>query len=106
MLYGQPYYLRRCWKSSNDKCKLIVDTCAACFFFCVQGSTVIYATLAALPEMNEKVSVVMHMGPVAFLDFFRAPFLRAYGLVRNDKVSSSLALPQFILRLSSGQDNL
>jgi pimeloyl-ACP methyl ester carboxylesterase len=61
-----------------------------------QGSTVIYTTLAALPEMNEKVSVVMHMGPVAFLDFFRAPFLRAYGLVRNDQFLRDAAMGEFL----------
>jgi hypothetical protein len=30
----------------------------------LQGSTVVYAMLAAMPEMNDKVSVVAHMGPV------------------------------------------
>jgi hypothetical protein len=28
----------------------------------LQGSTLIYAMLAELPEMNEKVSVVAHLG--------------------------------------------
>lgn len=42
--------------------------------------------LAALPEMNEKISVMVQMGPVVFIDFFRAPFLRNMGSVRNDQV--------------------
>lgn len=42
-----------------------------------QGCTVGYAMLAALPAMNDKISVVIHMGPVVFIEWFRAPFLRA-----------------------------
>eukprot|EP00882_Tetradesmus_deserticola_P024099 GHRQ01026325.1.p1 GENE.GHRQ01026325.1~~GHRQ01026325.1.p1 ORF type:complete len:358 (+),score=63.04 GHRQ01026325.1:356-1429(+) len=49
-----------------------------------QGCTLVYAMLAALPEMNAKVSVAVHLGPVVFLEFMRAPLLRAYALVRND----------------------
>lgn len=42
-----------------------------------QGCSVGYAMLASMPEMNEKISVMLQMGPVVFIDFFRAPFLRA-----------------------------
>ncbi|WIA20837.1 hypothetical protein OEZ85_005188 [Tetradesmus obliquus] len=49
-----------------------------------QGGSLAYAMLAAMPEMNEKVSVVAHLGPVVFLDFLRAPFLKAFSETRND----------------------
>lgn len=68
-----------------------------CLFACLQGSTVVYAMLASLPEMNDKVSVVIHMGPVAFLDFMRALFLKTYGEVRNDLVSSLSMHPRTAL---------
>eukprot|EP00878_Enallax_costatus_P000288 GHUV01000360.1.p2 GENE.GHUV01000360.1~~GHUV01000360.1.p2 ORF type:complete len:224 (+),score=18.01 GHUV01000360.1:2065-2736(+) len=46
--------------------------------------------------MNQKISVVFHMGPVVFLDFFRAPFLRAYGEVRNDLFFRNAAVGEFL----------
>lgn len=53
----------------------------------LQGASVAYAMLSTLPEMNEKISVVIQMGPVAFIEFFRAPFLANAANRRNDDVS-------------------
>lgn len=53
----------------------------------LQGSTVVYAMLSSMAEINDKVSVTVHLGPVVFLEFMRAPFLKAMGEARNDIVS-------------------
>lgn len=46
--------------------------------------------LASMLEMNEKISVVLQMGPVVFVDFFRAPVLRALSEARGPKVRRDL----------------
>ncbi len=43
--------------------------------------------LAAMPEMNEKISVVLHMGPVLFVRYFKAPVLRTLANIRAEQVS-------------------
>jgi hypothetical protein len=67
-----------------------------CFSFhaLLQGGTVAYAMLARLPEMNAKVSVVVHMAPVVFLEFLRAPVVKAMGTSRSDKVTPPLHTQQ------------
>jgi hypothetical protein len=50
------------WHSSYLP-SLLHHQCMCCVAV-VQGCTVAYAMLAAMPEMNDKVSVVAHMGPV------------------------------------------
>lgn len=47
-----------------------------------QGATIGYAMLAALPEMNEKISVMLQLGPVVFVDFASAPSVKAAGYAR------------------------
>lgn len=42
--------------------------------------------LATMPEMNEKISVAIHMGPVVFIKFFKAPFLGSYASVKQTRV--------------------
>jgi hypothetical protein len=54
----------------------------------VQGSTIGYAMLAARPEYNDKISVMIHMGPVWFVQFLKAEFLKTFATVRNDDVSN------------------
>jgi hypothetical protein len=34
-----------------------------------------YALLAAMPEYKEKISVLIQMGPVAFVEYFQPPAL-------------------------------
>lgn len=43
--------------------------------------------LAAKPEYNDKISVMIHMGPVWYVQFLEAQFLKAFASVRNDDVS-------------------
>ncbi|KAF8072636.1 Lip3 [Scenedesmus sp. PABB004] len=50
-----------------------------------QGCTLIYMLLSDKPEYNDKVSVVLHVGPVAFIEFIRAPFLKAQPKVKSDQ---------------------
>lgn len=49
----------------------------------LQGCTIGYAMLAAVPEMNDKISVMLHMGPVVFVEFFKAPFLSVMADAKN-----------------------
>lgn len=51
-----------------------------------QGCTIGYAMLAALPDMNAKISVMIHMGPVVFVDFFRAPLMSNWAVAKNAQV--------------------
>ncbi|WIA20838.1 hypothetical protein OEZ85_005189 [Tetradesmus obliquus] len=61
-----------------------------------QGCSLVYAMLSVMPEMNDKVSVVAHLGAVVFLDFFRAPVLKAFAEVRNDKFFYNSWLGEFL----------
>lgn len=45
---------------------------------CLQGGAIAYALLASKPEYNEKVSIVIQMGPVWFPQYLQAPTLRAW----------------------------
>lgn len=42
-----------------------------------QGCTLAYMLLAAKVSYNAKIDVVVHVGPVVFTEYVRAPFLRA-----------------------------
>lgn len=42
--------------------------------------------LAEMPGMQDKVASVITMGPPHFMEFMRAPFLKSWANVRNDKV--------------------
>jgi hypothetical protein len=53
----------------------------------VQGASIVYALLSSLPEYNEKVSVALHMGPVAFIHYIAPGFVRDQATVGNDVVS-------------------
>ncbi|WIA37407.1 hypothetical protein OEZ86_014332 [Tetradesmus obliquus] len=61
-----------------------------------QGCSVAYAMLSTMPEMNSRVSVVAHLGPVVFLDYFRAPFMRAMGEMRNDLYARTAKIGEFL----------
>jgi len=54
-----------------------------------QGATIGYAMLAALPEMNEKISVMLQLGPVVFVDFASAPSVKAAGYARAYEVGAA-----------------
>lgn len=62
-----------------------------CMSLCMQGGTIGYAMLAGRPEYNEKVSVLIQMGPVWYIQYFQAPFLRAMAGPRNPEVRPPLA---------------
>jgi hypothetical protein len=51
-----------------------------------QGCTLAYMMLASNDNMNDKISVVLHMGPVAFPHWFRGHFLKQQALIRSDQV--------------------
>lgn len=53
----------------------------------VQGGSIGYALLSMKPDYNDKISVLIVMGPVTYIDWFQPPFLKAMASVRNDKVS-------------------
>lgn len=42
--------------------------------------------LADMPAMQEKVASVVSLGAPVFMEFMRAPFLKNWADVRNDKV--------------------
>lgn len=50
-----------------------------------QGGALAYMMLSTMPEMQSKVSVLLAMGPPAFLEYMRAPFLKAWATIRNDR---------------------
>ena len=56
-----------------------------CLCECVQGASIGYALTSALPEFNDKISVLIQMGPVVYNDFFVVPFMRAMASVGNDR---------------------
>lgn len=53
-----------------------------------QGCTLIYMLLSAKVQYNDKISVVVHVGPVAFIEFIRAPFLKGQTQIHSDQVSA------------------
>ncbi len=44
-----------------------------------------------MPEFNNKISVLIQMGPVVFNDFFQTPFMKAMASVRNDRFMPEFA---------------
>lgn len=55
---------------------------------CLQGGTIAYALLASQPEYNNKISVIINMGPVSFLQYFQVPFLKAMAQGEGYNVSA------------------
>eukprot|EP00882_Tetradesmus_deserticola_P017195 GHRQ01018408.1.p1 GENE.GHRQ01018408.1~~GHRQ01018408.1.p1 ORF type:complete len:153 (-),score=39.37 GHRQ01018408.1:352-810(-) len=51
-----------------------------------QGCTLIYMLLAEQLDYNDKISVVVHVGPVAFIEYIQAPFLKAQPVIKSDQV--------------------
>ncbi|KAI8465183.1 MAG: Alpha/Beta hydrolase protein [Monoraphidium minutum] len=67
-----------------------------------QGCTLAFMLLSAIPEYNDKISVVNHMGPVVFVDELVAPFLRLAPSINLDQVLTVLNIPEFLpLRLTA-----
>jgi hypothetical protein len=61
---------------------LLPPTClSAC-----QGGTLITMLLSTMDAYNDKISVVMHMGPVVFIKYFQALFLKRQAEIRSDQV--------------------
>jgi hypothetical protein len=52
----------------------------------LQGASIVYALLSAKPEYNDKVSVALHMGPVAFITKIAPGVVRDQATVGNDMV--------------------
>lgn len=48
--------------------------------------TLAFMMLADMPAMQEKVASVVSLGAPVFMEFMRAPFLKNWADVRNDKV--------------------
>lgn len=42
--------------------------------------------LSTMDAYNDKISVVMHMGPVVFIKYFQALFLKRQAQIRSDQV--------------------
>jgi hypothetical protein len=57
----------------------------------VQGASISYALLSEKPEYNDKVSVLLQMGPVVYNDFFQTPFMKAMSSVGNDRIMPEYA---------------
>jgi hypothetical protein len=53
----------------------------------LQGSTIGYAMIASEPQYNDKISVMIGMGPVWFTQFLGTPLLSAASKVNNANVS-------------------
>jgi predicted alpha/beta hydrolase len=53
-----------------------------------QGCTLIYMLLAEKQEYNDKISVAVHVGPVGFIEYIRAPFLKAQPVIKSDQVGA------------------
>eukprot|EP00878_Enallax_costatus_P034540 GHUV01038302.1.p1 GENE.GHUV01038302.1~~GHUV01038302.1.p1 ORF type:complete len:290 (+),score=48.85 GHUV01038302.1:665-1534(+) len=66
----KPYYCPNLLPAANK----YQQTCTVCIL--LQGCTLALLLCAGRPEYNAKFSAIGHMGPVAFVDFFRAPLLR------------------------------
>eukprot|EP00879_Flechtneria_rotunda_P000554 GHRR01000660.1.p1 GENE.GHRR01000660.1~~GHRR01000660.1.p1 ORF type:complete len:576 (+),score=135.60 GHRR01000660.1:200-1927(+) len=61
-----------------------------------QGCTLAYLLCAAKPEYNNKFSVLAHLGPVVFVDFFRAVTLRALAIISADQFLYLLRIGEFL----------
>jgi hypothetical protein len=57
----------------------------------LQGGTMAYALLSAMPEYQDKISVVIQLGPVAFIEYFMAPVTSKYAEFWGHKVSLATA---------------
>jgi hypothetical protein len=53
----------------------------------MQGGSNAYALLSSKPEYNEKVSVVIQMGPVWYLQYMQSPTLTAMAVGEGYNVS-------------------
>lgn len=62
----------------------------------MQGASIAYAMLSALPHMNDKMSVVIAMAPVFFLDHLRAPFLKSMGMAHNEQFFVEFGMGEFL----------
>ncbi|KAF6263629.1 Alpha/Beta hydrolase protein [Scenedesmus sp. NREL 46B-D3] len=61
-----------------------------------QGCTLIYMLLAEKLDYNDKISVVVHVGPVGFIEYIRAPFLKAQPVIKSDQWLKNAPLGEFI----------
>lgn len=61
-----------------------------------QGSSVIYALLSSKPEYNDKVSVVLHMGPVVFIKELADGVVKNQALLGNDQVFALWRTGEFL----------
>jgi hypothetical protein len=52
----------------------------------LQGGTIGYSMLSAKPEYNDKITVMIGMGPVWMTQFLGVPFLSAMSKVNNGNV--------------------
>jgi lysosomal acid lipase/cholesteryl ester hydrolase len=55
-----------------------------------QGCTLAYMLLSEKAAYNDKISVVVHVGPVGFIEYIRAPFLKAQPVIKSDQVGGRL----------------
>lgn len=58
-----------------------------------QGCTLAYMLLAAKASYNDKINVVVHVGPVVFIEYIRAPFQKGSTskAVQSDQVRRAAA---------------
>ncbi|WIA28628.1 hypothetical protein OEZ86_011165 [Tetradesmus obliquus] len=61
-----------------------------------QGCTLAYMLLSEKEAYNDKISVVVHVGPVGFIEYIRAPFLKAQPIVKSDQWLKNAPLGEFI----------
>lgn len=61
-----------------------------------QGSSIMYALLSSKPEYNEKVSVALHMGPVAFIADIAPGVVKDMASVGNDNMFQDMQMPEFL----------
>lgn len=97
---------QRYWRFSMDELALIdtpaqIDYVLKCtrsrklaYVGHSQGCTTIYMLLSEKVEYNDKISVVVHIGPVAFVEYIRAPFLKAQPKRKSDQVLLVYQQPQ------------
>jgi len=71
----------------------------------MQGGALAYMMLSTMPEMQSKVSVLLAMGPPAFLEYMRAPFLKAWATIRNDRVSCACHRTHIVVVSSSAGEH-
>jgi hypothetical protein len=55
-----------------------------------------YALLSTMPEYNDKVSVALHMGPVAFIHYIAPGVVRDQATVGNDILFEEMRMPEFL----------